>query len=938
MADWLARPENREELVLRGQIARQARLWKRTDCNQEYLLGESGFASAKRFAGAYPDELEPAERELLAQSESHLRAQRRSRRLARATGLVLVSLLVLVTLSALWALDASRTATENLHRSRLKAADLAISRGNTPEAVVLALEAAPYLPRGAANTLSRALTGSHLVALAHEGPPLAGLPLAAAVDDRGEHLVTADPSLGVRAWRLEGQQLKPAGSAEGAQLGIHLVLFAGSGSRGTFLGVAPDGVWRLPLAEREEPDFPCGAERGGRHALAPGGRRLALSYALSPDEDALCVLDLGRPGEVAFDLAPHAGEIRSLAFSPGGERLLTAGRDGWVKVLDATDGRTLIRLPSDGPLRRVINRARFDPRGERVAVAASDHRLRVYAPDGSLRHLLGEVKEGGAARRVHDAEIKDLVFTPDGRFLVAADDDGQVVRWGMGEGPDAFVLGHHEDTVERVLMAPDGSRVLTTSRDGTARVWELASGRQAAVFSHDGAVSGAAFTAGGQRVLTASAEDGSARLWDMAPVPRLARFLPHDDHVRRVAFSGPVAGASVRLATASSSGLVKVWDLEGDDLQAVGDPSLVLAGHSGGVRHLAFSADGDRLASAGQDGTVRIWDVAAGGLPPRALCAMAAAEDGAAVNDVLFDPSPQPRWLASVAAGGEHPVRLWDPAACAPIRVEALEQVSGAGLRAAAVRQRAQGALVALGGEDGRVRVLSARDESDWRVLCDLRPHTRAVLDLDISPDGCLVASASEDRWVRLLSLASCGGEPVSVDLVGHSDAVRSVRFSADGRRVVSASLDGTARVWDVSGQEVMVLRDHNNRVYHAEFGVDDRFLLTASRDGAVRVWENPPRPPSRDPRALLVYSADVGGAPHAAFGPQGHFIAAAYWRNAAAVWQLLEPGAGHRHEPANRRAGWSASLTALALIDAAWRFRSENRLDELLQVARDTD
>src|SRR5437763_1464588 len=79
------------------------------------------------------------------------------------------------------------------------------------------------------------------------------------------------------------------------------------------------------------------------------------------------------------------------------------------------------------------------------------------------------------------------------------------------------------------------------------------------------------------------------------------------------------------LATAGFDGSVKLWDLAGrKELRT-------LAGHSGPVYGVSFSADG--LASAGFDRTLRLWDPAAGkelhkvGLPDDPY-AVAVAPDG----------------------------------------------------------------------------------------------------------------------------------------------------------------------------------------------------------------------------------------------------------------------------------------------------------------------
>src|ERR671932_761865 len=76
------------------------------------------------------------------------------------------------------------------------------------------------------------------------------------------------------------------------------------------------------------------------------------------------------------------------------------------------------------------------------------------------------------------------------------------------------------------------------------------------------------------------------------------------------------------------------------------------------------------------------------------------------------------------------------------------------------------------------------------------------------------------------------------IQLKGHEGSVKSASFSPDGKRIVTASFDGTARVWDLSGKQLVELTGHEGYVYSASFSPDGGRIVTAGADKTARVWE----------------------------------------------------------------------------------------------------
>jgi WD40 repeat protein len=193
-----------------------------------------------------------------------------------------------------------------------------------------------------------------------------------------------------------------------------------------------------------------------------------------------------------------------------------------------------------------------------------------------------------------------VAFSPDGKLVASGSLDRTVRLWDAASGHELRQLQGHEGPVWAVCFGP-GGRLATGGEDGAIRVWEAASGRELRRLKAGSTVWGIRFTPRGGLVVGTG--DGRASLWSpSAPTSRVVGR--HRGRVYRL----DLHPASGRLATPSSDGTVRVWDL------ARPDATLTLSGHRGEVNIARFTPDGGRLVTSSDDATIRLWD-ARSGLP-----------------------------------------------------------------------------------------------------------------------------------------------------------------------------------------------------------------------------------------------------------------------------------------------------------------------------------
>jgi WD40 repeat protein len=74
----------------------------------------------------------------------------------------------------------------------------------------------------------------------------------------------------------------------------------------------------------------------------------------------------------------------------------------------------------------------------------------------------------------HDSRIVNaLAFTPDGRTLISAEENGAIVLHDVSNASVRATLRGHLSGVRAVCVSSDGRRLVSASLDLTALIWDL---------------------------------------------------------------------------------------------------------------------------------------------------------------------------------------------------------------------------------------------------------------------------------------------------------------------------------------------------------------------------------------------------------------------------------------------------------------------------------
>jgi WD40 repeat protein len=485
----------------------------------------------------------------------------------------------------------------------------------------------------------------------------------------------------------------------------------------------------------------------------------------------------------------------------------------------------------------------------------------------------------------HYATVREVIFTPDDKYLITASRDKTIRVWDLSTGRTVKTIRGQIGwgslgKIYAAALSPDG-RTLAVSgflrepdrKSHVIRIHDLETGEIIKLLKgHTQPVCDLDFSPDG-RYIASGGFDEAVRIWDVEAGQEVLKLQEPTDTIYSVQFSPH----GTHVAAANDDKNIYLWRLS--------DGKLIkrMSGHKDRVRAVDFTPDGRHIISAGYDKRINLWNATTGefiktlavqDLRPRTL---AISPDGTKMATTTFSEpydctvfdiasgrvitvfkrhnnsslsvcfSNDSKYIAS-SGGDTNPTFVWEPESG-----EVVQQLQGIGRWVFAVAFSSDGSKLAIGQTNvfnGRFdrgpleRIIRLKDGNDWHVsfggkVVDPREFIRCT-----GTHGSYRLKAEKggefNAGSALLTMLKNGKPLYKIErdsATGYEHRVYT--FTPKGDAFISGGNHGHLRAYDAeTGEALTHFIGHETTVWAIAISEDGRYLASGSTDQTVRIWD----------------------------------------------------------------------------------------------------
>jgi len=209
-----------------------------------------------------------------------------------------------------------------------------------------------------------------------------------------------------------------------------------------------NGTPLVDLREHREPVYGVAWAPDGEHFASAGGYQVNAVY----------FWDMQYQYAVFKN---NAGWVESVAFSPAGDWVASAGDEGKIHLWNNSTGEHVVQTGHEWAIGCVV----FSPDGSRLASASLDGTVRIWDYQNAQQVL-----------RLDTGPVWKIAYSPDGSLLAAGGRGGEITLWDAAAGTQLATIPAHDGWIEDVKFNADGTILATAGDDGTVRLWGVPQG------------------------------------------------------------------------------------------------------------------------------------------------------------------------------------------------------------------------------------------------------------------------------------------------------------------------------------------------------------------------------------------------------------------------------------------------------------------------------